>query len=86
MQVGEAEVLAAAEVLRTALQRRDGIESRIRSGDLSRDLLDRSLDSAESVLAARATFYRLLKAAGWTAPSHVIHDLEVDARVLRLDA
>ncbi len=82
--MGEAEVLAAAELLRTALQRRDGIEVRIRAGDLNRDLLDRSLEAAEAVLAARAAFYRLLRAAGWAAPAHVIYDRALDAEVLHL--
>ncbi len=65
-----------------ALLRRDGIERRMRRGELDRDLFDRSLSAAEAVLQARAGLYRHLMAAGWTPPPAVVQDLAYDEDLL----
>jgi len=66
-----------------AVQRRDGIESRLRNGELDHDLQDRSLSAAESVVDARVALYRLLMAEGWIPPPAVALAIEYDDSVLR---
>lgn len=68
--------------LHAAVIRRDGLEDRMRSGQLDQDLLDRSLAAAEAVLEARAGLFRHLIDAGWTPPPAVVKDLDYDAIVL----
>ena len=69
--------------LHAAVIRRDGLEERLRaSGSPGRDLLERSLASAEAVVAARAALFRHLMAEGWTPPDAVVRDLVYDEIVL----
>ena len=56
----------------TAVQRRDGIELRLRRGELDADLQDRSLSAAEAVVEARIALYRLLISEGWTPPATIV--------------
>lgn len=65
-----------------AVQRRDGIEARLRNGEHDHDLQDRSLVAAECVVEARLALYRLLMAEGWIPPPSVAHDLEADGSLL----
>jgi hypothetical protein len=65
-----------------AVQRRDGIENRVRQGDHGIDLQERSLTAAEAVVEARIDLYRLLMADGWIPPPSVAHDVEADGRLL----
>lgn len=67
----------------TAVQRRDGIELRLRRGELDAELQDRSLSAAEAVVEARIALYRLLISEGWTPPPAVVQDIEYDDAVLR---
>jgi hypothetical protein len=67
----------------TAVQRRDGIELRLRRGELDADLQDRSLSAAEAVVEARIAMYRMLIAEGWTPPAAIVQDMEYDDAVLR---
>ena len=77
------ELLSRFWALHAAVIRRDGLENRMRS-DLppDQDLLDRSLEAAEAVLAARAALYRHLIATGWTPPATIVRDLAYDEVVL----
>lgn len=76
------ELLGHFWTLHAAVIRRDGLEERMRSGQLDQDLLDRSLAAAEAVLEARAGLYRHLMKAGWTPPPAVVKDLTYDEIVL----
>ena len=67
----------------SAVQRRDGIELRLRRGELDGELQDRSLQAAEAVVAARVSLYRLLISAGWTPPPVVVQDIQYDDALLR---
>ena len=66
----------------TAVQRRDGVEARLRRGELDGELYDRSLRAAESVVQSRIALYRLLIAEGWTPPPTVVRDLAYDDSLL----
>ncbi|MCU1601297.1 MAG: hypothetical protein JWO22_2006 [Frankiales bacterium] len=66
-----------------AVQRRDGIEARLRNGEHDHDLRDRSLSAAECVVEARIALYRLLMTEGWIPPPVVAHAIELDDRLLR---
>ncbi|MCU1624970.1 MAG: hypothetical protein JWL79_3815 [Frankiales bacterium] len=66
-----------------AVQRRDGIEARLRNGEHAGDLRDRSLSAAEAVVEARVAFYKLLINEGWAPPRSVALDIEYDDTVLR---
>ena len=69
--------------LHAAIIRRDGIESRLRSGiPVDQEMLDRSLAAAEGVLEARAGLYRHLMESGWTPPDTIVKDLVYDEIVL----
>lgn len=69
-----------------AVQRRDGIEARMRRGELDLDLQDRSLAASESVVEARNGLYRMLISEGWTPPETVAQQIEYDDSVLREQA
>lgn len=69
-----------------AVQKRDGIEARIHRGDLDRLLLDRTLEAAERVVAARVALYRVLMDEGWQPPDVVAQDIAYDDEVLVLPA
>lgn len=68
--------------LHDALQRRDGIEERLRGGDLDPELYDRGLVAAEAVVHARLALYRVLITQGWTPPRTVASKVDLDARLM----
>lgn len=68
--------------LHAAVIRRDGLEDRMRHGELDQDLLDRSLAAAEGVLEARAGLYRHLMGNGWAPPAALVRDLAYDEIVM----
>jgi len=72
------ELHVRSQVLHAAIQRSEGIEARIRRGELHEDLLRRSEEAAEAVVAARVALYRLLMEAGWVPPDTVVRDVAFD--------
>ncbi len=81
----DARLLSAFWALHAATIRRDGLDARMRAGQLDEDTLERSLSAAESVLAARTALYRQLMSLGWTPPDEVVRDIEYDEIVLSED-
>jgi phage portal protein BeeE len=81
----DARLLSAFWALHAATIRRDGLDARMRAGQLDEDTLERSLSAAESVLAARTALYRQLMSMGWTPPDEVVRDVEYDEIVLSED-
>ncbi len=77
---------AAVWAFHSAVQRREGVEARLRRGELDGDLYDRSLTAAQAVVQARVELYRLLIAEGWTPPPGVVRDIEYDDSLLRQSA
>jgi hypothetical protein len=73
---------AAVWAFHAAVQRRDGVEARLRRGELDPELYDRSLSAAEAVVQARVALYRLLIEEGWTPPRTVLRDLVFDDSLL----
>ena len=69
-----------------AVQRRDGVENRLRRGEVDADLYHRTLSASEAVVQARIALYRLLMSEGWTPPPAVIRDLEFDDSILHEQA
>jgi hypothetical protein len=84
--VKETRLHDAAQAFHTAVQRRDGVEARVRKGEHDPDLLDRSLTAAEAVVAARIELYRLLMEDGWIPPPTVAGDIEWDDAILHQPA
>jgi hypothetical protein len=78
----EDELHAAIWALHDALQRRDGIEERLRSGDADPRLYDRGLAASESVVHARLALYRVLMTHGWTPPKNLVEQVDLDARLM----
>jgi hypothetical protein len=78
----EDQLHAALWAFHTAVQRRDGVEARLRRGEIDVDLYDRSLHASEAVMGSRLALYRLLIDQGWTPPRHVIEDIAYDNSVL----
>lgn len=76
----------AAQAFHTAVQRRDGVEARVRKGEHDPELLDRSLFAAEAVVLARIELYRLLIDDGWIPPPTVAGALELDGEILQQPA
>jgi hypothetical protein len=74
---------SAVWAFHAAVQRRDGIELRLRRGELDADLQDRSLSAAEAVVQARVALYKMLIDEGWSPPHWVAQDIEYDDTVLR---
>jgi len=68
--------------LHDALQRRDGIEARLRAGDPDAKLYDRGLVASEAVVHARLDLYLLLVTQGWTPPQHLIEQVDLDAHLM----
>lgn len=66
-----------------AVQRRDGVELRLRRGEIDGDLYDRSLTAAEAVVECRVALYRHLMDEGWTPPDSLVHDMAIDATLLK---
>lgn len=65
-----------------ALQRRDGIEQRLRDGGVDSELYDRGLAASEAVVHSRLALYRVLVTQGWTPPRSVAAQVDLDARLL----
>jgi hypothetical protein len=65
-----------------AVQRRNGVEGRLRRGELDAELYDRSLTAAEAVVQARIGLYRLLISEGWTPPDSIAKDISYDDSLL----
>jgi hypothetical protein len=65
-----------------ALQRRDGIEQRLRGGDPDPTLYDRGLAASEAVVHARLALYRVLITQGWTPPPAVAQQVDLDAHLM----
>lgn len=82
----EEQLHSAVWAFHNAVQRRDGVESRLRRGELDAELYDRTLTAAEAVVQARIALYRLLIAEGWTPPDAVVRDLQYDDALLRQPA
>jgi hypothetical protein len=78
----EEQLHAAIWALHDALQRRDGIEERLRSGDPDEHLYGRSLAASEAVVHARLALYRLLITQGWTPPRTVAEQVDLDAHLM----
>ncbi|HUR12897.1 MAG TPA: hypothetical protein VM097_00240 [Mycobacteriales bacterium] len=78
----EGELHDAIWALHDALQRRDGIEQRLRNGDNDALLFDRGLAASEAVVHARLALYRVLIEQGWTPPPSVANQLHLDARLM----
>ena len=76
------DLLSCFWALHAATIRRDGLDTRMRAGQLDEDTLERSLAAAESVLQARTALYRHLMQLGWTPPDAVVRDMEYDEIVL----
>ena len=79
----EAHLHQAVWAFHDALQRRDGVEARLRRGDFDLDLRDRHLRAAEAVTAARLSLYRALTDQGWTPPATVMRSIDLDQALLR---
>jgi hypothetical protein len=79
----ETQLHQAVWAFHDALQRRDGVEARLRRGDIDLDLRDRHLRAAEAVTAARLNLYRALTGQGWTPPASVLRAIDVDEALLR---
>lgn len=69
--------------LHDALQRRDGIEERLRGGGADTELYDRGLAAAEAVVHARLALFRVLVTQGWTPPATVATQVHLDAHLMR---
>jgi hypothetical protein len=82
MASSEERLHAALWAFHAAVQRRDGIESRVRSGDHQHELQKRSLRAAEAVVKARLELYRVLMADGWVPPPSIAFDVEYDHALL----
>jgi hypothetical protein len=65
-----------------ALQRRDGIEQRLRDGAVDGGLYDRGLAASEAVVHARLALYRVLVDQGWTPPDSVVIQVDLDAHLM----
>ena len=68
--------------LHDALQRRDGIEQRLRDGDVDAQLYDRGLAASEAVVHARLALYRVLIAQGWTPPQGLAAQVDLDEHLM----
>ena len=76
--VDDSELLALFWALHAAVLKRDGLEKRVRTGEVDQELLDRSIAAAEAVVAARAALYRHLVATGWKPPEILVQDRSYD--------
>lgn len=81
--IQEEQLHAAIWAFHDALQRRDGIEARLRDGDADADLYDRGLAASQAVVLARLALYGVLEAQGWIPPAAVSAQASLDAQLLR---
>lgn len=65
-----------------ALQRRDGIEQRLRGGEVDAHLYDRGLAASEAVVHTRLALYRVLIDQGWTPPASVSAQVDLDEQLM----
>jgi len=72
----------ASWALHDALQRRDGIEQRLRDGDPDPGLYDRGLAASEAVVHARLALYRVLITQGWTPPAGLMAQVDLDEQLM----
>lgn len=72
----------AAWAFHDAVQRRDGLQARLRRGELDPELQERCAAATESVALARLGLYRLLVSEGWAPPPVVVRELELAASLL----
>lgn len=79
----EARLHQAVWAFHDALQRRDGVEARLRRGDLDLDLRDRHLRAADAVTTARLGLYQSLAEQGWTPPEAVLRSMDLDTALLQ---
>lgn len=78
----EDELHAAMWRYHDAVQRRDGIEQRLRNGETREDLYVASLSAAEAVVSTRVALFHLLLDAGWLPPPRVARDIAYDDALL----
>jgi hypothetical protein len=78
----ESELHDAVWRFHDAIQRRDGVEDRVRRGDTNPGLYDRGLAAAEAVVAARLRLYRVLIEQGWKPPRTLTDQVAIDLQLL----
>jgi hypothetical protein len=81
-KTNEEQLHQAIWALHDALQRRDGIEQRLRDGDVDNELYNRGLTASEAVVHARLALYRVLEAQGWTPPTTIAAQVDLDAHLM----
>jgi hypothetical protein len=79
----EEQLHAAIWALHDALQRRDGIEERVRANGPDDKLYKRGLAASETVVHARLALYRVLITQGWTPPPSITQQLDLDAHLMK---
>ena len=65
-----------------AIQRREGVEERVRRGDNDPALYDRGLAAAQAVVQARLRLYRVLIEQGWKPPKALTEQVAADLVLL----
>jgi hypothetical protein len=65
-----------------AIQRREGLEERVRRGDPDPALYERGLAAAQSVVQARLRLYRVLIEQGWKPPKSLTERVAADLALL----
>jgi hypothetical protein len=78
----EDQLHAAIWALHDALQRRDGVEERLRTQPPDENLYAFGLAASEAVVAARLALYRLLITQGWTPPPGLAEQVDLDAHLM----
>jgi hypothetical protein len=78
----ESELHDAVWRFHDAIQRRDGVEDRVRRGDHDPALYDRGLSAAEAVVQARLRLYRVLIEQGWSPPRALTTQVAGDLALL----
>jgi len=78
----EAELHSAVWQFHDAIQRREGVEGRVRRGDSNPALYDRTLAAAEAVVQARLRLYRVLIEQGWKPPKALTEQVAADLALL----
>jgi hypothetical protein len=78
----EDQLHAAIWALHDALQRRDGMEERLRKEVPDEKLYAHGLAASEAVVAARLALYRLLITQGWTPPKALAEQVDLDSHLM----